>query len=294
MRISSNNVFEKVYYVTGASKGLGLCLVNKLLESGFNVAATSREKKQLEENVDSKYVNGLNFIALQVDLSNEESIKQSIKDTIKKFTRIDVLINNSGYGTLGTIEELTDSVIRKNYDCNVFGVINTIRSALPHMRENKYFLEGPRIINISSIKGFYGGFAAFSVYNSTKFAIEGLTESLSEDLKEFNIHVTTCKPGYFRTNFLHKDTFVGPVSPIQEYTKVREVLGFHENQINDNQKGDPNKGALAIIEMSLLEKPPLHFFLGPDTLILAKKKIESIQNDIQSCLNLSKSTNFDE
>ncbi|KAN0019095.1 hypothetical protein ACTFIU_002297 [Dictyostelium citrinum] len=283
---------NKVFYVTGASKGFGLELTNQLLERGFNVAATSRNKKQLSNSVNNKFITNDNFLALEVDLTSDESIKKSIEDTISKFTRIDVIINNAGYSQCGTIEELTDKEIRDNFECNFFGVISVIRHALPHLRTNKFFANGPRIINISSIAGYTGAFPAFSIYSSTKFALEGLTEGLNEDLKEFGIHASTVLPGYFRTSFLEKGSVAGPSHPMKEYTAVRKVQETHENQVNGNQPGDPVKGCKVIIEHALSENPTTHLFLGPDSIKYAQAKIESIQNDIKSNYDAASKTDF--
>ncbi|KAN0038193.1 hypothetical protein ACTA71_000365 [Dictyostelium dimigraforme] len=283
---------KKVFYVTGASKGFGLELTNQLLERGFNVAATSRNKQQLSKNVNNKFITNENFLPLEVDLTSDESIKKSIEETISKFTRIDVLINNAGYSQCGTIEELTDKEVRDNFECNVFGVISVLRHALPHLRTNKYFANGPRIINISSVAGYTGAFPGFSIYSATKFALEGLTEGLNDDLKEFGIHASTVLPGYFRTSFLEKGSVSVPAHPIKEYTAVRKIQEIHENQINGNQPGDPVKGCKVIIDHALSEKPSLHLFLGPDSMKYAHAKIESIQNDIKSNYDSSSKTDF--
>ncbi|EGC38219.1 hypothetical protein DICPUDRAFT_86619 [Dictyostelium purpureum] len=283
---------QKVFYITGASKGFGLILVNQLLERGFNVAATSRNKEQLVNVINNKLVTEENFLPLQVDLTSDESVKKSIEDTISKFTRIDVIINNAGYGQFGTIEELTDKEVRDNFECNLFGVISVVRNALPHLRTNKFFANGPRIINISSIAGFTGSFPGCSIYSSTKFALEGLTEGLGADLKEFGIHVSSVKPGYFRTSFLEKDSMAGPANPIKEYTAVRHVQEMHQGQINGNQSGDPEKGCKVIIDHALSENPSTHLFLGPDSMKYAQSKIESIQNDIKTNHEVASSTDF--
>ncbi|KAM9993795.1 hypothetical protein ACTFIZ_011766 [Dictyostelium cf. discoideum] len=208
---------------------------------------------------------------LQVDLTPDESVKNSINETISKFTRIDIIINNAGYSQCGTIEELTYKEIRDNFEYNVFGVISVIRNALPHLRINKFFANGPRIINISSITGFIGSFTGFSIYSSTKFALEGLTE-------EFGIHASTVLLGHFRTSFLKKGSLAVPSHPIKENTAIRKA---NENKINGNQQGDPVKGCKVIIDHALFENPKTHLFLGPDSMKHAQSKIESIQNDIK-------------
>ncbi|KAN0023762.1 hypothetical protein ACTFIV_008149 [Dictyostelium citrinum] len=283
---------NKVFYITGSSKGFGLELTNQLLERGFNVAATSRNKKQLSNSVNNKFITNDNFLALEVDLTSDESIKKSIEDTISKFTRIDVIINNAGYALGGTIEELTDKEIRDIFEINFFATISVLRHSIPHLRTNKLFIGGPRIINISSIAGYTGAISGLTLYISTKFALEGLTEGLNEDLKEFGIHASTVLPGYFRTSLFDKFSFITPSHPMKEYTAVRKVQEIHENQINGNQPGDPIKCCKVIIDHSLSENPTTHLFLGPDSIKYAQAKIESIQNDIKSNYDASSKTNF--
>ena len=173
---------NKVWLITGASKGLGLALVKKLLALGYCVAATSRNIKKLSEAVGNK---DSNFLPLEVDLLNELSVTEAISVTIKKFGKIDVVVNNAGYGLIGTLEELSDEEARKNFDVNVFGSLNVIRKVMPHLRKQK----SGTIFNISSIGGFTGNFPGFGIYCATKFAVVGFTESLAAEVKPFGISV---------------------------------------------------------------------------------------------------------
>lgn len=278
---------NKVWYVTGASKGLGLELVKKLLSEGFQVAATSRNEKSLTEAVD---VNPENFLPLEVDLLSENSVKNSFDKTVEKFGRIDVIVNNAGYGHLGTIEELSDKESRQNFDVNIFGVLNVIRNVMPILRQQR----SGNIFNISSIGGYTGGFAGWGIYCATKFAIAGLTESLAAETKAFGINATIVYPGYFRTNFLSQGSLILPENPISEYEDARKLEEIHENQIRGNQPGDPEKAANALIRISSAENLPLHLFLGSDSFGMAKAKIEQVQNDLEAWKDLSNSTDFAE
>ncbi|KAN0050025.1 hypothetical protein ACTA71_003125 [Dictyostelium dimigraforme] len=291
MEISND---KKVFFITGASKGFGLSITNQLLKLGFNVASTSRNKEELIQNVDDQFRNNKKFLPLQVDLTSEESVQKSIDETISKFGRIDVLINNAGYGIQGALEEFSDSEILTNYNINVLGVMHTIRSALPHLRNNKFFPEGPRIINISSIAGFCNYFPGFSIYSSTKFAIDGLSLGLMIDLKEFGIHVSTVNPGYFRTYFLEKGVLARPSKAIGEYTLVNKSKEIHDSQMNFKQPGDPEKGAAAIINLALMETPPPMLLLGSDAIKYAKMRMEQLEESIKSCMDISLSTDYEE
>ncbi|SHN46066.1 oxidoreductase [Chitinophaga sp. CF418] len=273
---------KKVWFVTGASKGLGLSIVKQLLAQGFPVAATSRSIDALSKAVGSDD----NFLPLSVDLTSEKSVADAVDATVKKFGRIDVVVNNAGYGLVGALEELTDEESRENFNVNVFAVLNVIRKALPHLRKQG----SGHIINISSIAGFVGTFPGFGIYCATKFALDGLTEALSEEVKPMGIHTTIVGPGYFRTNFLAADSLVTPKNIIEEYTTVRETQHAHQHSYNGNQAGDPEKGAAAIIRIASEQQPPLHFFLGEDAYNLAYSKMDAVKAELESWKELTVST----
>ncbi|SDH26911.1 oxidoreductase [Chitinophaga filiformis] len=276
---------KKVWFVTGASKGLGLSIVKQLLAKGFPVAATSRSVDALSKAVGSDN----NFLPLSVELTSEKSVAAAVDATVDKFGRIDVVVNNAGYGLAGAIEELTDEESRENFNVNVFGVLNVIRKALPYLRKQG----SGHIINISSIAGFIGTFPGFGIYCATKFALDGLTEALSTEVKPLGIHTTIVGPGYFRTNFLASDSLVTPKNVIEEYANVREAQHTHQNAYNGNQPGDPEKGAAAIIRIAEEQQPPLHLFLGEDAYNLAYSKMEAIKNELESWKELTVSTGIE-
>lgn len=278
---------KKVWFVTGASKGLGLALVKKLLEQGYRVAATSRNRKDLEKAVgaDSDV-----FLPLTVDVSNEESVEKGIKSTIDHFSSVDVIVNNAGYGLAGALEELSDAEARKNFDINVFGSLNVIRKALPYLRKQR----SGHIFNISSVGGFTGAFPGFGIYCATKFAVQGFTESLAAEVAPFGIRATIVSPGYFRTNFLEGSSLNVPKNEIADYVNVREVQSVHQNSYNGNQAGDPDKAATVLIEIAEQEEPPLHLFLGEDAYSLADNKIKAVQKDMNKVRVLATSTNYDQ
>lgn len=275
---------KKVWFVTGASKGLGLALAEKLLAEGYQVAATSRSVKNFEKSLPSSE----NFLPLEMDLLDENNVKKAIAETVDKFGRIDVVVNNAGYGQLGTLEELTDAESRKNFDTNVFGSLNVIRQAMPYLRKQK----SGNIINVASIGGITGAFPGWGVYCATKFAVAGFTESLAYEVSEFGIHATVVYPGYFRTNFLDSGSMTLPENPIAEYSSARAVEAKHKEEINGNQPGDPAKAASAFIELAEMQKPPIHFVMGADAVGLAKDKMKALDADINGTLALSTSTDF--
>jgi NAD(P)-dependent dehydrogenase (short-subunit alcohol dehydrogenase family) len=276
---------KKTWFVTGASKGLGLVMVKKLLAAGYNVAATSRNLKELERNVGN---DTSSFLPLAVNLVDEDSVSKAIDETIRQFGSIDVIANNAGYGLAGSLEELSDEETRANFDVNVFGALNVIRKALPHLRKQR----SGHIFNIASIAGFTGAFPGFGIYCATKFAMHGFSESLGAEIKPFGIKVTIVSPGYFRTNFLEKDSLQLPKHEIADYKSVREVQALHQHSINGNQPGDPEKAIEAIIKVAEAGKDLTHLLLGSDAYNFAEQKIAAITKDMEDVRALATSTDF--
>lgn len=286
MKSSIMNTQSKVWYITGASKGLGLNLVKQLLAAGIKVAATSRNLAELTAAVNDT---SDNFLPLTVDITNELSVQESISKAVATFGKIDVVVNNAGYGLIGSLEELSDQESRANFEVNVFGTLNVIRQVMPQLRKQQC----GHIFNISSIGGFNGNFPGFGIYCATKFAVTGLSESLAAEVEPFGVNVTVVMPGYFRTNFLSSTSLSTPENEIQAYSAVRELQKIHELNINGCQNGDPEKAAAAIISISEVEKPPLHLYLGQDAYDLADHKILTVQNDMDLWEEVATATAFD-
>lgn len=276
---------KKVWFVTGASKGLGLTLVKRLLAEGNSVAATSRNIAELQKAINEE---NDSFLPLEVDLINENSVENAIAKSIEKFGKLDVVVNNAGYGQLGTIEELTDVESRQNFDTNVFGSLNIIRKTMPYLREQK----SGSIINIASIGGLTGDFAGWGIYCATKFAVVGFTEALAAEVKEFGVNATVVYPGYFRTDFLTGGSLRTPKNEIEDYSLARQLQVAHEKDINGNQPGDPEKAALAFIELVATENPPVHLVLGSDAFQIAGNKLSALQSEISEFKTLSTSTDY--
>ncbi|RZJ69301.1 SDR family NAD(P)-dependent oxidoreductase [Flavobacterium sp.] len=275
---------KKTWFITGASKGFGLELVRQLLAKNENVAATSRNKKELSEIIGEHE----NFLALQMQLNDESDVKKAIDSTIEKFGSLDVIINNAGYGLVGSVEELSDEETRQNFEINVFGSLNVIRQGLPQMRKQR----SGHIFNISSIGGYLGDFPGFGIYCATKFAVIGFTEALAMEVKAFNINATAVLPGYFRTNFLNSGSLITPKNEIADYESTRESQNVHQNEINLNQNGDPLKGAKVIIDTVYADNPPVHLFLGSDAYKLANDKAKSVIDELESWKDVTVSTDF--
>ncbi len=274
---------KKVWFVTGASKGLGLTLVKKLLAENYQVAATSRTIQSLTSELgDLTY----DFLPLEMNLTDTENVKQAIAKTIDYFGKIDVVVNNAGYALIGTLEELSDQEVKSNFEVNVFGSLNVIRNIAPHFRRQF----AGHFFNISSIGGYIGGFPGFGIYCATKFAVAGFTEALAEEMKAFNVQTTLVYPGYFKTNFLSKGSVQTALNPIADYETAREMENAHLNEINGNQPNDPEKAAEVLIALSKEEQAPLHFFMGKDAYQYANQKILLIQQSLEANISLATST----
>lgn len=276
---------DKTWFITGTSQGIGLILVKQLLAQGYNVAATARNAESLKKAVG---ISSPNFLPLEVDLVNESSVKQAVKDTLAKFESIEYLVNNAGYGLIGGIEESSDKEVRANFDVNVFGLLNVTRAILPHMRVAKY----GHIINLSSVFGLLAG-AGWGIYCSTKFAVEAISEALVQEVKPFGIKVTLIEPGYVRTNFLNSSSLITSSEPIEAYTGIRDAVRSHQEDLPGKQLGDPEKVAALIVEITKWPEPPLHLLTGSDAYQFANYKIDSLKNEIEANKEFTFSTDFE-
>ncbi|WP_433811601.1 SDR family NAD(P)-dependent oxidoreductase [Flavobacterium johnsoniae] len=272
----------KVWYITGASKGMGLSVTKELLSKGHRVAATSRTVNVF--NQFEKY--GDRFLALKVDLKNEQSIESSFNKTIQKFGKVDVIVNNAGYGLGGALEELTSEEMNENFEVNFFAAVRVIQNALPYLRKQR----SGNIINISSIAGFAPGLG-WSVYCAAKFALSGLSEALANDLKPLGLHVTNVLPGWFRTSFATFDSIAYNKNQIEEYSYLRQ---YHEKMksMNGVQLGNPDQIANAFLQLVSSKNPPVNLFLGSDAFNRAKSKIQQLNQEISDWEAVSKSTDF--
>jgi len=264
---------SKVWYVTGASRGLGLTLVKKLLENGYRVAATSRNAYTLSQAAGLTDKN--RFLPLAVDLNNPDSIHESIQQTLAAFGRIDVVVNNAGYGMAGTVEEIADPDIRNIFNVNVFATIDVVKAVLPVMRSQK----SGYIINIGSVAGFAGA-PGWSVYSATKAAVAAFSEVIALDVKEFGIKVTVAEPSGFRTGFLSQHSLALTATAIEGYEAVKNTQDRYLSS-DGKQAGDPDRAAEIFIELAENPEPPMHLFLGNDAYNRASKKLADMSEELE-------------
>ena len=275
---------SKVWYVTGASRGLGLSLVKRLLADGYRVAATSRSGRDLQEAAGVSDPSRL--LALEVDLTNADAIRRSIEQTVATFGTVDVIVNNAGYGMEGTVEELDEKQMRDIFEINVFATINVTKYALPYLRRQR----SGHIINLSSVAGFVGA-PGWSIYSATKSAVLAFSEVLALDLRELGIKVTVVGPSGFRTGFLTNDSLVSTESQIADYQAVASTQARYA-AMNGKQDGDPEKAAALFIQIAENPEPPLHLWLGANALDRAGEKIESMRQELIKWKDLSVAADF--
>ena len=275
---------QKVVFVTGASRGFGELLVEKALARGHAVVATARNSRAVIE----RFGELPELLAVSLDVTDEAQAHAATMAAIERFGRIDVLINNAGYGLLGAVEEASGKEIEAVYRTNVFGLLSVTRAVLPYMRRRRT----GRILNFSSIGG-YVAHAGWGVYCSTKFAVEGLTEALAQELQPLGIYVTAVEPGYFRTDFLDAKSLAVSPRTIADYSETSGAMRNFAAAANRTQPGDPAKLADTLIDFIDVPNPPVRLPLGSDTVAAIEAKNAETSELLNRWRAVSVSTDFD-
>jgi NAD(P)-dependent dehydrogenase (short-subunit alcohol dehydrogenase family) len=276
------NMPDKTWLITGASRGFGAEIAKAALAIGDAVIATARNQTALQLLGDSKHL-----LTVSMDVTQETQVQAAVAAGLEKFGRIDVLVNNAGFGLLGAIEESSFEEVENIYRTNVFGVLNVIRAVLPSMRQHR----SGHIINLSSIGG-YRASVGWGIYSSTKFAIEGITEALHHELASLGIHATVVEPGYFRTDFLDNTSLRNTATQISDYAETVGKIRAFAAEHNHQQPGDPTKLAQAILKLAVVYKPPLRLPLGTDTLQAIASKNAYVEQETAAWRTLAESTNY--
>jgi len=273
----------KTWFITGASRGFGALVAERALAQGDAVVATARNAQAVTDRFGAHP----NLLVVGLDVTSEAQAVAAAQVAIDRFGRIDILLNNAGFGLMGAVEEASVAEIEKLYRTNVFGLLTVTRAVLPHMRKAR----SGRVLNISSVGG-YRGAAGFGVYSSTKFAVEGLSEALHDELAPLGIHVTVIEPGYFRTDFLDASSLTASATRIADYDqtagKVREIA----TGLNHAQPGDPARLARVLVDFVNAPNPPIRLPLGSDTVAAIEAKHRSDEAILASWRTISKSTDF--
>src|SRR5712672_2560604 len=221
----------QTWFVTGATRGLGVEFVKAALAAGHNVVATGRNRAQVVKSVGD---DSATLLTIQHDVVDGAQTKAAVTAALKRFGTIDVLVNNAGYGHLGFFEETGDEDVETQFETNVFGLFKMTRAVLPTMRSAKHGL----IINLSSLAGVRGNEFA-SLYCASKFAVEGFSEALAKEVSSFGIHVMIVEPGPFRTDFLTTQSLRFGATVVSDYDARRQKVRSAFEQRNGQQPGDP-------------------------------------------------------
>jgi NAD(P)-dependent dehydrogenase (short-subunit alcohol dehydrogenase family) len=276
-----NAATNKVWFITGASRGFGALIAKQALERGDCVVATARRPADVVDALGAHP----ELLALRLDVTDERGAAAAAEQAIERFGRIDILLNNAGYGLLAAVEEASADEVRKVFDTNVFGLLHVTRAITPYMREKRR----GHIINISSIGG-YAAYPGWGVYGATKFAVEGLTEALAAELAPLGIHATVVEPGFFRTDFLDASSLVTSERSIGDYAGTVGATREFASGANHRQPGDPRKLAAAIMVLADSAKPPVRLPLGSDTVARIRAKNRFVEAELQQSMALSMST----
>lgn len=279
------NTTVPVWFVTGCSTGFGRELVKLILARGWKAVITARHVDQVSELAEG-YAN--TALVLPLDVTDKKQVTAAVAKAQQTFGQIDVLVNNAGYGYFTSIEEGEEEKIRAQFDTNFFGLVSMIQAVLPGMRQRR----SGHIINFSSIGGLVG-FTATGYYHATKFAVEGLSESLSKEVGPLGITVLLVEPGPFRTDWAGRSTARTEVqlADYQEGVGARMAASL---QGSGHQKGDPVRGCESIIRAVETTSPPLRLLLGAMAYKLAMDKADSLKENFTFWHDLTLSADFPE
>lgn len=276
-----SNLNNKVWFITGASRGFGALLAKAALARGDAVVATGRDPSQITAALGEHAA----LLALRLDVTDEAGATAAARLAVERFGRIDVLVNNAGYGLLGAVEESSATEVSNVFNTNVFGLLHVTRAVTPYLRAQHH----GHIINISSIGG-YAAYHGWGVYGATKFAVEGLTEALAQELGPLGIFATVVEPGFFRTDFLDNASLVKSKQEIVDYAATVGAMRTFAAGANHQQPGDPAKLAAAILVLADSATPPLRLPLGSDTVARIEAKNSSVNTELAQWMALSLST----
>lgn len=274
---------SKIWLITGCSTGFGRELAIEVLKSGHKAAVTARNPDDIKDIV-ANYRD--TAIAVKLDVTSTDEIKSAVKQTLDKFGRIDVLVNNAGIGYFGAIEESEEAEYRRMFEINFFGLANMTREVLPIMRKQ----HSGHIVNIASIGGLVG-FPAVGFYNATKFAVDGFSESLAKETAPLGIKVTVIAPSGFRTDWAGRSANQSPIV-IEDYKTTAEANKNNIRGYSGKQPGDPERAAKAIVKAVEAEHPPLRLLLGNAALKGARNKLEELKKDFDTWEETTKGADF--
>lgn len=274
----------KTWFVTGVSSGFGRALARAALDRGDTVVGTLRRESEMAE---FEALAPGRSIAVRLDVTDREAVRTVVPAAFAAQGHVDVLVNNAGYALSGALEETSDDEADRQMETNLFGAAGVIRAALPALRAQGH----GRIINISSQSGIIG-YAGLSWYGASKFALEGLSEALRQELAPFGIHVTIVEPGGFRTKWAGA-SMTYAAHPLPAYARQYEGARKRFAAMDGRQPGDPERAAQALLALADAEKPPLRLVLGSDALAAITAKLAATQAEIDAWSELSCSSDIE-
>jgi NAD(P)-dependent dehydrogenase (short-subunit alcohol dehydrogenase family) len=256
---------DRVWFITGASSGLGRQLGRAALERGEGAVVTARAPGALR---DLEREHQGHTLAVELDVRDAEQAREAVRAAVDEFGRIDVVVNNAGFGLFGPLEEIADEDLRREFETNVFGAVNVLRAVLPVMRAQR----SGHIVQISSLEGVAPAVAGESAYSGTKFAVEGIHEALAKEVEHLGIGVTIVEPGPIRTDFAQGATVTEPSDP--DYAEsVGAALEWFAD-LAGNQPNDPSRVAAAILDALDADEPPLRLALGGEAIEAIREKLD--------------------
>ncbi|MFC0517724.1 oxidoreductase [Mucilaginibacter angelicae] len=275
---------KKVWFITGSARGLGRSLTEAVLAAGDNVAATARNPEQLKDLAD-QYPGQV--YPIKLDVTDYPAVHKAVADTVAHFGKIDVLVNNAGFGIIGATEAFTDEQVRSQLETNLYAPIEITRAVLPYMRKQR----SGRILQISSVGGRIGN-AGLSMYQAAKFGLSGFTEALAKEVKPLGILVTSVEPGGFRTDWAGDSMSYAP--KIKGYEQTVDARADYMSSGKFVPVGDPEKAAKVMIDLVEHPEPPVHLVLGSEAAALLKLADEARKAEYEKWLPVTTSTDHDE
>jgi NAD(P)-dependent dehydrogenase (short-subunit alcohol dehydrogenase family) len=273
---------SKVWFITGAGSGIGTGIAKAALQAGDRIVATGRNLDKVRNALRDVASENLAFV--QLDVADEAQANAAVEEAVKSFGRIDVAVNNAGYSLLGNFEEMTIAELESQLATNFYGVVYMMRAVLPVMRKQR----SGHIINISSLAGVIG-FKHCAAYAASKFAVEGLSQSVAPEVERFGIKVTLVEPGFIRTDLLNERNVRWPSKSVEDYAdegKPKDMWSAYDG----TQQGDPDKLGEALVKIADMKNPPRQYYAGSDAVAGIKSALEARLQEIKDHEELSKST----
>lgn len=273
------SLHPSTWFVTGAARGIGAHTVQSALAAGHNVVATARNHRSITTSHDR-------LLTLDLDVTDSAQAKSAVQAAVAHFGSIDVLVNNAGYGQMGLFEEVSSAQAQAQFDTNVFGLFHVTRAVLPVMRQQR----SGHVLNLSSIGGIQGGYPGASLYCASKFAVEGFSEGLAQEVAGFGIKVTIVEPGFFRTDFLDSQSVRFGDIAVADYAAQSAEIRASYGAYNHQQPGDPARLATLLLQLAAHSTPPLRFAAGSDAVAVVSAKIDALRAELQAWEALSATT----